>query len=106
MSMKSEHLTGFAVGLGAAAVGYYLYSKNKTQVDQFLKEHGIDVPSSPVADAANLSLEQLILEKERLEDIIAEREMAQPESVAPEQPAPKKKPSRKRTKKKTTKKVG
>ncbi len=106
MSMKPDHLTGFAVGLGAAAVGYYLYSKNKTQVDQFLKEHGIDIPSSPVADIANLSLEQLILEKERLEDIIAEREMAQPESVEPEQPAPKKKPTRKRAKKKKTAKAG
>lgn len=103
MSMKSEHLTGFAVGLGAAAVGYYLYMKNKTQVDQFLKEHGIDMPSGPVVDAANLSLEQLILEKERLEDMIAEREMTQPESVEAEQSVPKKTPTRKRTKRKTTK---
>lgn len=116
MAMQSDHLTGFAVGLGAAAVGYYLYSKNKTQVDQFLKEHGIEVPSSPVVDTGSLSLEQLILEKERLEDIIAEREMTPAEPAETEQPTPvktptgkrtsKKSPTRKRTKKKTTKKAG
>jgi len=100
MGMKTEHMTGFVVGLGAAAVGYYFYSKNKTQVDQFLKEHGIDMPSSPVVDVASLSLEQLILEKERLEDTIAEREMTQHESAAVEEPAAPKKPVRKRTRKK------
>lgn len=99
MSMKSEHLTGFAVGLGAAAVGYYLYRKNKGQVDQFLREHGIDMPSDPVVDTEALSLEQLILEKERLEDIIAEREMAQTETQSPEPAAPQK-ATRKRTRKK------
>lgn len=101
MGMKSEHLTGFAVGLGAAAAGYYLYLKNKTQIDQFLKEHGIDMPSGPVVDCASLSLEQLILEKERLEDIIAEREMSQPKTEAPEQAARKKSTARKPASKKT-----
>jgi hypothetical protein len=105
MSMKSEHLTGFTVGLGAAAAAYYLYSKNKTQVDQFLKEHGIELPGSPVVDSASLSLEQLILEKERLEDLIAEREMTPPESVEAEKPTSKKKASRKQTKKKKKKKT-
>ncbi len=105
MGMKTEHLTGFVVGLVAAAVGYYFYSKNKTQVDQFLKEHGIDMPSSPLVDAASLSLEQLILEKERLEDTIAEREMAQSESAAAEEPAAPKKTTRKRTRKKKTAKA-
>ena len=105
MAMKSEHITGFAIGLGAAAVGYYMYSKNKTQVDQFLKQHGIDMPSSPVVDTANLSLEQLILEKEHLEDIIAEREMAKPESKEAEKSTPRKAPARKRSTKKRTAKA-
>jgi hypothetical protein len=99
--MKSEHLTGFAVGLGAAAVGYYFYRKNKTQVDQFLREHGIDMPGDPVVDTEGLTLEQLILEKERLEDIIAEREMKPVET--PPEPAPAKK---KTTRKKAAKKAG
>lgn len=105
MGMKSEHLTGFAIGLGAAAAGYYLYCKNKSQVDQFLKEHGIEIPSAPAVDTEGLSLEQLILEKERLEDLIAEREMGPTEVPEPaaESPAPKpKKKTKKRTKRKTS----
>jgi hypothetical protein len=101
MAIKQEHIVGFAVGVGAAAAGYYLYRKNQAQVDQFLKEHGIDMPSPAVVDAESLTLEQLVSEKERLEDLIAEREMAAPaaESTAPAEPA-RKTPKRKRAKRK------
>jgi len=49
MAINSNHVTGFAVGLGVAAVGF---------------------------DAGGMSLEDLVREKERLEDLIAEREIA------------------------------
>ena len=76
MAISSQHLTGFAVGLGAAAVGFYLYKKNQRQIDAFLRQHGIDLPACGELDTENLTLEQLVAEKERLEDLIAEREHA------------------------------
>ena len=35
MNLTSQHLTGFVVGVGAAAAGYYMYKKNQTQIDDF-----------------------------------------------------------------------
>ena len=76
MSVSSEHVAGFVVGLGAAALGLYLYKKNQANVDQWLRQQGINVPESNGRDVGNLSVEELMKEKERLEDLIAEREMA------------------------------
>ena len=84
MSVNNEHVTGFAVGLGAAALGVYLYKKNRQRVDQWLREQGINVPESPSDHADALSVEELVREKERLEDLIAEREMQAKEQA----PAP------------------
>ena len=74
--MNSDHVTGFVFGLGAAALGGYLYKKNKEQVDDWLREQGINVPQSNSDSTTAMSLEELVREKERLEDLIAEREMA------------------------------
>ena len=55
------------------------------QVDALgvLRQQGINVPASSSKDAASMSLEELVREKEQLEDVIAEREMAAgSESVA------------------------
>jgi hypothetical protein len=76
MSINSNHVTGFAVGLGAATVGFYLYKRNQARVDQWLRSKGIHVPQAVAADPASMSLEELMARKERLEDLIAEREMA------------------------------
>lgn len=73
--MNSQHVTGFVIGLGAAGLGYYLYKKNQDQVDTFLKSQGIELPTGNDKDPESMSLEELVGEKERLEDIIAEREM-------------------------------
>ncbi len=86
MGVNSEHVTGFAVGVGAAAVGVYLYKKNRQHVDQWLRQQGINVPESPSNHADALSMEELVREKERLEDLIAEREMQAKEQAAA--PAP------------------
>lgn len=83
MAIQSEHLIGFAVGLGAAAAGFYLYKKNQDRVDQWLREQGIQVPAGAGKDTAAMSLEELVGEKERLEDIIAEREMDGHQEAAP-----------------------
>ena len=83
MALTSDHVIGFALGLGAAAAGFYMYKKNQGQVDEWLRKQGINVPGGIANDAASLSLEELVAEKERLEDIIAEREMAAQETATP-----------------------
>jgi len=102
MAIQSQHVTGFVVGLGAAAVGFYFYKKNQHQVDAFLREHGIELPECSTLSVENLTLEQLVSEKERLEDIIAEREYAAsqetPEPVAEEPPKPQVKAKRSKAK--------
>jgi tRNA A-37 threonylcarbamoyl transferase component Bud32 len=62
--------------VGAAAAGFYLYKRNQARVDAWLRQQGINVPTAASKDPATMSLEDLVLEKERLEDVIAEREMA------------------------------
>ena len=75
MALNSQHVTGFVVGLGAAGLGFYVYKKNQKQIDEFLKSQGINLPAAAEADFSELTLEELVAEKERLEDLIAEREM-------------------------------
>lgn len=76
MAINSDHVTGFAVGVGAAALGFYLYKKNQDQVDEWLAQQGIHVPRGNRPTAGDMTLEELMREKERLEDLIAEREAA------------------------------
>ena len=82
MSINTDHVTGLAVGLGAAALGLYLYKKNQRQVDEWLRSQGINLPQDNGKNAASMSLEELTREKERLEDLIAEREIASKEAPA------------------------
>jgi hypothetical protein len=84
MAISSQHVTGFVIGLGVAGVGYLMYKKNQPKVDEFLRAKGISVPTESDKDSSQMSMEELVKEKERLEDIIAEREheQAQQESAA------------------------
>lgn len=77
LNITSQHMTGFAVGVGATAVVYYAYRKNQTKVDDFLRRQGIQVSDHGDKDPSAMTLEELVTEKERLEDLIAEREMAE-----------------------------
>jgi len=86
MAISTEHVTGFVVGLGASALGFYLYKRNRQQVDQWLRQQGINVPQTGGRDETGMSLEELVREKERVEDLIAEREMQAGETSA--EPAP------------------
>ncbi len=78
-TITSQHLTGFLVGLGAAAGAYYLYRKNQPRVDEFLRSHGIPIPEGGQQPLEQLTLEELVAQKERLEDLIAERTIAAPQ---------------------------
>ena len=85
MNITSEHVTGFIVGLGVAALGFYMYKKNEAQVDEWLRSQSINFPfpGSQAKDQSGMSVEELLREKERLEDLIAEREMAEKSKTSP-----------------------
>ena len=75
-NIKKEHLLGAAVGVGTVAVGYYLYKKNQSKVDSFLRKQGINIKTSSQAIYDNMALEELVTTKEHLEDLIAEKELS------------------------------
>ena len=75
-SIKKEHLVGAAVGVGTVAVGCYLYKKNQSKVDSFLRKQGINIKTSSQAIYDNMALEELVTTKEHLEDLIAEKELS------------------------------
>ncbi|PID71697.1 MAG: hypothetical protein CSB34_05850 [Desulfobulbus propionicus] len=81
MRISVDHMTGFAVGIGVATMGFYVYKKNQSRVDGWLRQQGINVPMAACTDPASLTLEDLVIEKERLEDLIAEREIAAKEAA-------------------------
>jgi hypothetical protein len=76
MPLTRQHLTGFAIGIGAAGLGFFLYKRYQGKVDDFLRKQGINIPQHGSGDFSNMSLEELVTEKERLEDLIAELELA------------------------------
>jgi len=75
MNINSNHVIGFTAGIVASAGGFYLYKKNQVRVDGWLREQGIRIPNRSSADPESMSLEELVTEKERFEDIIATLEM-------------------------------
>ena len=85
MGVTSEHVTGFAIGAGAAALGFYLYKKNQDRVDCWLRQQGLNVPTTGATASTASSVEELVREKERLEDLIAEREMQSKEQAVSEE---------------------
>ncbi len=80
--MNNDHVTGFVAGVACTAFAYYWYHNNKERIDEFLKaqELGLQGPlgslnyPGPAAEPRDPSpsLEELMREKERLEDQIAE----------------------------------
>lgn len=74
LNITRDHITGFAVGVGVSALGYYAYKKNQQKVDSFLRKNGIQV-DTPKYELDTMSLEELALQKERIEDLIAEKEL-------------------------------
>jgi hypothetical protein len=76
MPITSQHVAGFVVGLGVAAAGFYFYKVNQRRVDAWLESQGIRLPGAVSSDPGALTLEELVRQKERLEDLIAEREYA------------------------------
>lgn len=75
MAITANHVTGALVGVGVAAVGFYLYKKNQDKIENFLRDQGLDIPVSNSKDYSVMNLEELVTAKEKLEDLIAEKEL-------------------------------
>lgn len=73
--ITKAHVVGAAVGVGVTVAGYYLYKKNKSKVDQFLRNQGINIKSCESVNYEDMSIESLTEVKEHIEDIIAEKEV-------------------------------
>ena len=76
-AITKNHLVGAAVGVGVAAVAFYLYKKNQAKVDEFLRKQGIKIKTSSCASLENLDIEGLTEMKEHIEDLIAEKSAAE-----------------------------
>ena len=79
MDNKGNLTTGILIGVGISFGAYYLYTKNKDKVDEFLKSQGIHMPESENTDFSSMSLEELVSTKEHIEDLIAEIEQKEQE---------------------------
>lgn len=79
MNINSNHVIGFAAGITASAACIYLYKRNQSNFDAWLSEHGINLSGPSGKNPESMTLEELVTEKERFEDIIAEKEMAESE---------------------------
>ncbi len=73
--IEEKYLIGAAIGVAGTAAAVYLYQKNKTVVNDFLRDQGIDIPDLPCADYAKMSLEELVSTQEMIEDLVAERQV-------------------------------
>ena len=75
--ITKNHLVGAAVGVGVAAVAFYLYKKNQAKVDEFLRKQGINIKSSSCSNLDSMNIESLTEMKEHIEDLIAEKSTAE-----------------------------
>ncbi|MGM9928910.1 MAG: hypothetical protein ACI35P_13265 [Bacillus sp. (in: firmicutes)] len=73
LNFNKDFWVGFASGTVVGAVGYRLYEQNTGQLNNLIQQ----APKFGCkAGHAEPTLEELVAQKERLEDLIAEKEMA------------------------------
>lgn len=75
MALNKDFLMGFVSGTVVGAVGYRLYEQNSGQLKQLIQQ----APASAGMGGFNEggaapSIEELVAQKERLEDLIAEKQ--------------------------------
>ncbi|MBH0229763.1 hypothetical protein LCL89_02245 [Halobacillus yeomjeoni] len=78
MVMNKDFFMGFVSGTVVGAVGYRLYEQNQGQLSQLIQNPAtqqLNPLQSAAATREELSLEDLIAQKERLEDFIAEKKV-------------------------------
>ncbi|MCR5537135.1 MAG: hypothetical protein K6F05_06965 [Succinivibrio sp.] len=75
MTFDKNLILGFAAGVVAGCLGAKYYSEHKDELDakfKGLKDSGLFKKIETVAEDAELTLEELEAQKERLEDLIAD----------------------------------
>lgn len=70
MAFNKDFLMGFLSGTVAGAVGYRLYEQNGGQLQRLVQPQGLGFNQTP--SSYQPSVEELVSQKERLEDMIAE----------------------------------
>ena len=73
-------------GWGAPPHCFYFYKMNQKKVDAWLESQGIHLPGASASDYSSMTLEELVRQKETLEDLIAEREYAAEQKPAAKKP--------------------
>ncbi|MFC0524475.1 hypothetical protein ACFFGV_12945 [Pontibacillus salicampi] len=81
MVMNKDFLMGFVSGTVVGAVGYRLYEQNQGQLSQLIQNPGMSGMQSAqglqTVPKQDLTIEDLVAQKERLEDLIAEKKVNQ-----------------------------
>lgn len=70
MALNKDFLMGFLSGTVVGAVGYRLYEQNGGQLQRLVQPQGLGFNQTP--SSYQPSVEELVSQKERLEDMIAE----------------------------------
>lgn len=71
MALNKDFLMGFLSGTVVGAVGYRLYEQNGGQLQRLIQPQGT---FNQPASSYQPSVEELVAQKERLEDMIAEQQ--------------------------------
>jgi gas vesicle protein len=72
MALNNDFLMGFLSGTVVGAVGYRLYEQNGGQLQRLVQPQGA---FNQKASSYQPSVEELVTQKERLEDMIAEMQL-------------------------------
>ncbi|MBN8234859.1 hypothetical protein JF544_06340 [Halobacillus kuroshimensis] len=78
MVLNKDFMMGFVSGTVVGAVGYRLYEQNQGQLSQLIQNPGVQSMNSLPSLSTNqheVTMEDLIAQKERLEDYIAEKKV-------------------------------
>ena len=72
MTLNKDFLMGFLSGTVVGAVGYRLYEQNGGQLQRLIQPQG---NFNQTMSSYQPSIEELVAQKERLEDMIAEKQV-------------------------------
>jgi hypothetical protein len=76
MGLKIDHLAGFVLGVGVTAFALAVYAKNRGGLAALTRRLGGKPTKTADTDYEDKSLDELVREKEHLEEMIADRELA------------------------------
>jgi hypothetical protein len=78
MAFNQDFLMGFVSGTVVGAVGYRLYEQNGAQLNRLVQDSPLNmIPQNTLRLGAGYepTVEELVAQKEKLDDLIAEREL-------------------------------